>query len=66
MMKIHTTITRYQEEIQSKTTNSLFPIAMIAKLEWTRSNAHQSVEQLQNPTLGVTINNESTTAEPPP
>ena len=36
--------------------HSLFPIKMIAKLEWT-----QSIEQLQNPTMGVTINNESTT-----
>ena len=24
------------------------------------------IEQLQNPTMGVTINNESTTTEPPP
>ena len=35
---------------------------MIAKLEWTQSNAQQNVEQLQNPTMGVTINNSSTTA----
>ena len=41
-------------------------IKMIAKLEWTQSNAQQSIEQLQNPTMGVTINNESTTTEPPP
>ena len=33
---------------------------MIAKLEWTQLN----IEQLQNSTMGVTINNESTT-EPP-
>ena len=39
---------------------------MIAKLEWTQSNAQQNVEKLQNPTIGVTINNESTTTEPPP
>ena len=39
---------------------------MIAKLEWTQSNAQQNVEQLQNRTMGVTINNESTTTEPPP
>ena len=38
---------------------------MIAKLEWTQSNAQQNIEQLQNPTMGVTINNESTTTEPP-
>ena len=37
---------------------------MIAKLEWTQSNAQQNLEQLQNPTVGVTINNESTTTEP--
>ena len=46
--------------------NSLFPIEMIAKLEWTQSNAQQNIEQLQNPTMEVTINNESTTTEPPP
>ena len=39
---------------------------MVAKLEWTQSNAQQNIEQLQNPTIGVTINNESTTTEPPP
>ena len=27
---------------------------MIAKLEWTQSNAQQNIEQLQNPTMGVT------------
>ena len=31
---------------------------MIAKLEWTPSNAQQNIEHLQNPTRGVTINNE--------
>ena len=39
---------------------------MIAKLETTQSIAQQNKEQLQNPTMGVTINNESTTKEPPP
>ena len=39
---------------------------MVALLEWTQSNAQQNIEQLQNPTVGVTINNESTTTEPPP
>ena len=38
---------------------------MIAKLEWTQSNAQQNKEHLQNPTFGVTINNKSTTTEPP-
>ena len=42
----------------SKATSPLFPIKMIAKLEWTQSNAQQNIEQLQNPTVGVTINNE--------
>ena len=51
---------------QSKATNSLFPIEMITKLEWTQSYAQQHIEQLQNPTMRVTINNESTTKEPPP
>ena len=39
---------------------------MIAKLEWTQSNGQQNKEQLQNPTMGVTFNNKSTTTEPPP
>ena len=39
---------------------------MIAKLEWKQINAQQNIEQLQNPTMGVTINNESTATEPPP
>ena len=39
---------------------------LIAKLEWAQSNAQQNIEQLQNPTMGVTIYNESTTTEPPP
>ena len=38
---------------------------MIAKLEWTTQNAQQNIEQLQTPTMGVTINNESPTTEPP-
>ena len=51
---------------KSKAIGPLFPIEMIAKLEWTQSNVQQNVEQLQNPTVGVTINNESTTTEPSP
>ena len=39
---------------------------MIVKLECTHSNAQQNIEQLQKPTMGVTINNEPTTTEPPP
>ena len=62
----HTTITRHQEEKQSNATSSLFHIEIIVKLKWTQSNAQQSREQLQNPTMGVTINNESTTTGPPP
>ena len=53
---------RHQEDKQSKATSSLFLIEMIAKLEWTQSNAQQNIEQLQNPTMGITINKESTTA----
>ena len=33
--KSHTTITRHQEDKLSKATSFLFPINMIAKLEWT-------------------------------
>ena len=39
---------------------------MIAKPERTQSNAQQNIEQLQNLTMGVTINIESTITEPPP
>ena len=38
---------------------------MIVKLEWTQNNAQQNIWQLQNPAMGVTINNESITTEPP-
>ena len=31
---------------------------MIAILEWTLSNVQQNIEQLQTPTMGVTINTE--------
>ena len=37
--KSHTTISRHQEDKQSKATSSLFPIEIIAKLEWTQSKA---------------------------
>ena len=30
---------------QSKATSSLFPIKLIAKLEWTQSNAQQNIAQ---------------------
>ena len=59
--KIHTTITRHQEDKLSKATSYLLPIKIIAKLEWTQSNAQQNIEHLQNPTMEETINNESTT-----
>ena len=64
--KSHTTIMRHQEDKLSKATSSLFPIKMIANLEWTQSNAQQNIEQLQNPTIGATINNESSATEPSP
>ena len=66
MMKSQTTITRHQDDKLNKATNSLFSFKMIVKLEWTQSNAQQNLEQLQNPTMGVTINNELTTTEASP
>ena len=54
---------RHHEDKQSKATSSLFPIKMIAKLEWTQNNAQQNIEQPQNPIVGVTINNESATTK---
>ena len=64
--KSRSTITRHQEDTLSKAISSLFPIKMIAILEWTESNVQQNIEQLQTPTMGVTINKKSTTTEPPP
>ena len=37
---------------------------MITKLEWAESNVQQNIEQLQTPTIGVTINKKLTTTEP--
>ena len=39
---------------------------MIANLECTQSNAQQNIKQIQNPTVGVTSNSESTTTGPLP
>ena len=39
---------------------------MIEKLEWAQSNVQQNIEQLQTPTMRVTINKKSTTTEPQP
>ena len=64
--KSHSTITRHQEDKPSKATSPLFPIKMIAILEWTQSNVQQNIEQLQTPTMGATINKKSTTTEQPP
>ena len=57
------TVTRHQEEKKIKATSSLFPIKTIAKLQWTQSSAQQNIGQLQYPTIGVTIINESTTTQ---
>ena len=47
---------------QIKQSNQLsLPTKMIAILEWTLSNVQQNIEQLQTPTIGVTINKKSTT-----
>ena len=53
-------------ETPRRQTSSLFPIKMIAILEWTERNVQQYIEQLQTPTMGVTINKKSITTEPPP
>ena len=62
--KSNTTITDTSKT--NKATSSVFSIEGIAKLKWTQSNTQQHIEQLQNSTMGVTINNESTTTEPQP
>ena len=61
-----TTITRHQEDKLSRASSFLYPIKMIAKLERTLSTIQQNIEQLQTTTMGETINNKSTTTEPPP
>ena len=61
--KSHTSITRHQEDKLSKARSSLFMNKMIAKLDWTWSNAQQNIEQLQYRTMEVTIFNESTTVQ---
>ena len=38
------------EDKLTKATSSSLSIKMIAKPEWTQSNAQQNIEQLQNPT----------------
>ena len=47
----------------NKATSSLFPIKMIAMLEWTQSNTPKH-RTLQTATMGVTINKKSTAIEP--
>ena len=51
--KSYIKITRHQEDKQSKATSSLFPIKMITKLEMTRSNVQQNMEQTQNAIMGA-------------
>ena len=47
-----------------KATRSLYPLKMIAKLEWTQGNASQNMKK--NRTMRATTNSELTTTEPPP
>ena len=52
---------------QTKQSNQLsLPHQDDCRLERTSSYVQQNIEQLQTPTIGVTINNESTKTEPPP
>ena len=48
--------TQPSQDKLSKATSSLFPIKVIAILESKQSNVQQNIEQLQTPTMGVTIN----------
>ena len=63
--KSYIKLTRHQKGKQSKATSSYFSIKMIAKLKRTYSYVQQNMEQTQIPTMGATINNESTTTDPP-
>ena len=62
----HITITRHQEDKLSKATSFLFPVKIIAKLEWTQSNAQQNIEKNTESHNGRNnqqrINNNRTTA----
>ena len=66
MRKSHATIIRQQEEKKSNASISLLPIEIIVKLKWTQSNVQQNIEQLQNPLMGVKIDNKSSATEPLP
>ena len=64
MRKSQTTITRHQEDKHSKETSSPFHIEVIAKLEWTQSNAkkHRTITEFYNPSNNQRrINNNRTT-----
>ena len=41
----------HQEDKFSKATSSLYPIKIIAILEWTKRNVQQNIEQIQTPQL---------------
>ena len=52
---------------QIKQSNQLsFPHQDDCNTRMDKSNVQQNIEQLQTPTMGVTINKKSTTTEPPP
>ena len=52
----HETPRRQIKKKQPALSLSFVPIKIIALLEWTQSNVQQNIEQLQTPTMGVTIN----------
>ena len=58
MRKSHIKIRRH------KTNKAKQPALSSPSTEWIQSSTQQNIEQLHNPTIGVTINNESTTTEP--
>ena len=60
------TIARHQQDKQGKAASSFFPNQMVAKQERTQNNAQQNMKQAQNLSIGVIINNGSTTTALPP
>ena len=46
-------------ETPGRQTQQSNQLSLSHQLEWTQSNTQQNIEQLQNLTMGVTINNES-------
>ena len=64
--KSHTSIKGHQEDKQNNATSSLFPIEMIAKLEWTQRNTttkHRLITESHNGSINQQQTNTNRTLE---